>query len=152
MTISRQAIAAVRGGAVFVADFRRRRLTVNGKPLIDGGRYEGSLGMRLCSTERFLAVLSRLYRRYRHSVPSERSERKGRRYFVPLQEHELEEDDWLYGESRELARLRLELFVLVQSLLGFRWDEGKMGKWFWQDPENKDLILLREWMENNDNE
>lgn len=89
-----------------------------------------------------------LYRNYKHSVPSERSESKRKRYFNALKEKDLSDSDMLYGEPREVARFKLEAYVLFCIALGiFVWDEEMMGKWFWQSECDKDLVILREWVE-----
>jgi hypothetical protein len=45
---------------------------------------------------------------------------------------------------RDVAQAQLELYILCQLLLGMQWQE-EWGKWFWQSPNDKDLVLLREW-------
>ena len=70
-------------------------------------------------------------------------------------EHLLNDEDMLYGRSREYTQIALELYVLGVILNGsLKWDDFAKGLWFWQSPENKDLILLREWIEpqNTNNE
>ena len=53
----------------------------------------------------------------------------------------------LYGVSREVARCQLEVFVLLMLYDGqLRW-HNKWGSWFWQSPNDKDLIILRSWVE-----
>jgi hypothetical protein len=32
----------------------------------------------------------------------------------------------------------------------FKWDEETMGKWFWQSKKDKDLVILRQWIEGKD--
>ena len=41
------------------------------------------------------------------------AEAKYRRYFRALPEHELSEEDMLYGQHRDITQLRLELFILI---------------------------------------
>ena len=53
----------------------------------------------------------------------------------------------LYGERRDKAQIELELFILSQLLNGFKWNAEKFGKWFWQSANDKDLIILRDWVE-----
>lgn len=140
-------VRAVEDGAKFTVDFRSRSLKLNGKYLIEDGRYEGELGILLCSGEEFLANVEELYYRYKHSVPSERSEGKSRRYFTALPERELDDQAMLYGERRDKAQIELELYVLCQILNGLEWVPETMGKWFWQSKADKDLVILRQWVE-----
>ena len=149
--IYENAVRAVEDGAKFTVDFRSRSLKLNGKYLIEDGRYEGELGVPLCSGEEFLANVEELYYRYKHSVPSERSEGKSRRYFTALSERELDDQAMLYGERRDKAQIELELYVLGQILGGFAWVPETMGKWFWQSKTDKDLVILRSWVEPDNN-
>ena len=65
-----------------------------------------------------------------------------------MRENDLSDTDMLYGELREVARFKLEAYVLFCIVLGvFVWDEERMGKWFWQSEEDKDLVILRQWVE-----
>lgn len=147
--IYHESVQAVKDGAKFKVDFAERSLKINGKQIIKGDEYEGALGMSLATVEDFIYTVNRLYHYYKHSVPSERSESKSRRYFKALPEQELSDDDMLYGKRREPAQIELELYILCQMLLGLKWDEAVMGKWFWQSTEDKDLIMLRKWFEPN---
>lgn len=150
--IYQETLRAVEDGARFKVDFRTRCLKVDGKYVIQNGAYEGELGMPKCSEEEFFPKLEKLYRRYKHSIPSERSESTLRRYFMALSEKELSDDDMLYGERREKAQVELELFVLCQLLHGLKWNPEKFGRWFWQSKEDKELVILRQWVEPNHNQ
>ena len=147
--IYQESVQAVKDGAKFRVDLERRNLTIDGKKIITNGEYEGELGMSLATLDDFLYTVERLYTFYKHSVPSERSESKSRRYFKALPEPELSDEDMLYGKRRDPAQIELELYILGQVLLGLKWDEAVMGKWFWQSTEDKDLVMLRKWFEPN---
>lgn len=151
-TIFDFAVERVRKGARFRVLFQTRTLVVGGKKVIDNGKFEGKLGVGQVSYEKAFACIEGLYAQYKHSVPSERSERKRRKYFKALPEAELSDEDMAYGVFRDIAQITLELTVLCFILNGsLIWDESKMGRWFWQSPNDKDLIILREWVENNNN-
>lgn len=144
--IYNEAIQKVNQGAKYHIDFQQRSLKIDGKYIIRHGEYEGELGIDPSSNP--LQFLTQLFIRYQHSVPSERSESKKRKYFNALPELELTDEDMLYGESRESAQIRLELYVLIMTLNGsLKWDEFAKDKWFWQSPDIKELILLKEWIE-----
>lgn len=152
-TIYEQALAKVENGSRFRVNFQNRSLKIDGKYVIKDGKYDGELGVKL--TDSPLEQITQLYTRYQHSLPSERSENKRKCYFKALPEHLLNDDDMLYGQSREYTQIALELYVLGVILNGsLKWDDFAKGLWFWQSPENKDLILLREWIEpqNTNNE
>ena len=57
----------------------------------------------------------------------------------------------LYGERRDSAQIRLELYILCQILGGLTWNPEKMGKWFWQSEMDKDLVILKNWIEPDNN-
>ena len=57
----------------------------------------------------------------------------------------------LYGERRDKAQIELELYILCQILNGLEWHPETMGRWFWQSKTDKDLILLRQWVEPDSN-
>lgn len=149
-TIYEQALAKVENGSRFRVNFQNRSLKIDGKYVIKDGKYDGELGVEL--TDSPLEQITQLYIRYQHSLPSERSESKRKCYFKALPEHLLNDEDMLYGQSREYAQIALELYVLGVILNGsLKWDDFAKGLWFWQSPENKDLILLREWIEPQNN-
>lgn len=145
--IYQEAVRAVGDGAKFMIDFPSRSLKLNGKYIIRNGEYEGKLGVSRCHEDEFLANVEELYSRYKHSVPSERSESKSRQYFMALQERSLSDDDMLFGERRDKAQIQLELYILCQLIHGLTWNPAKMGKWFWQSKADKDLVILRTWVE-----
>ena len=107
--------------------------------------------MSLAMLDDFLYTVERLYTFYKHSVPSERSESKSRQYFRALLERELSDEDMLYGKRRDPAQIELELYILCQVLLGIEWNEERMGKWFWQSKEDKDLVILKQLIQPGNN-
>lgn len=144
------AIQQVANGAKFFVNFAARTLSINGKRIIDNGKYEGPLGVEKMPLEQMLPKIEELYDAYKHSVPSERSEAKRHIYFKALKEHELANEDMMYGVRRDEAQIRLELFVLCCILNGsFVW-QGK--NWFWQSEKDKDLVILKQWIVNNNNQ
>ncbi len=146
-SIYHKAIQAVEDGAKFRVDFTSRSLKINGKYIIEDGNYEGGLGVESCSSDEFFSNVEMLYHNYRHSVPSERSESKSRHYFRALPEKELTDEAMMFGERREKAQIELELYILCQIINGFQWNSETMGKWFWQSKTDKDLVILKSWVE-----
>jgi hypothetical protein len=147
-TIYETALEKIREGARFRIDFPNRSLKVNGKLVIDGGKFEGELGVDLpAETEETLELIEHLYDRFRHSVPSERTDHQKKTYFSALPEHELEDDDMIFGERRETAQFALEFHVLaaiIESRLD--WDSFAAGKWFWQSPRQNGLVIMKSWV------
>lgn len=139
-------IEAVAEGAKWSVDFKSRSIKVDGKYLVENGKYNVVTGTERYPSDQFLWHVEKAYGLYKHSIPSERSESKGRKYFRALSERELADEDMMYGVPRDMAQAELEGFVLCSMLEGVTWDES-WGKWFWQSPNDKDLVLLREWFE-----
>jgi len=102
--IYQETVRAVDNGAKFKIDFRRRSLKINGTYIIRDGKCDRELGVPPSTEDEFFAKMEELYRRYKHSVPSERSESKPCRYFKALQEKDLDDGDMLYGERRDKAQ------------------------------------------------
>lgn len=144
-TIFEKAVDAVTYGEKFKVNLEKRNLKIGNKYLIKDGKYDGVLYNGVGFS---ISTFEDLYQVYKHSRPSERSENKQRKYFKALKLNELEEDDMLYGDDRELAQLSLEIYLLCWILSGtFVWDEESMGKWFWQSQNDKDLVILRSWID-----
>jgi hypothetical protein len=83
-------------------------------------------------------TIEELYDIYKHSIPSEKTMHRTSR-FKALPESELSDDDMLYGVSREQAEKDLE-----DALRGFVMPEGA-GTYFWQSPNDPDLVVLKSW-------
>lgn len=150
-SIYQSAILAVENGAKFQVNFQTRSLKLDGKYLIRDGKYDGELGIETCDETECLQHIEDLYQRYKHSVPSERSESKSKQYFLSLPECDLDDKSMMYGERREKAQIELELYVLCQIINGFQWNPETMGNWFWQSRVDKDLVILRNWVESTNN-
>lgn len=150
--IYKESIQAVESGANFKIDFRNRSLKLNGKFVIQNGKYEGELGVPDCSEDVFFANVEELYLCYKHSVPSQRSESKSRLYFKAFPEKDLSDDAMLFGERRDKAQIELELYILCRILGGLKWNAETMGNWFWQSKVDKDLVILRNWIESTGNQ
>lgn len=149
--IYQSAIRDVENGSNFKIDFQSLSLKIDGKFIIENGKYEGELGVQSCNEDEFIFNIEELFYRYKHSVPSERSESKSHQYFIALPERNLSDEAMLYGERRDKAQVELELYILCQIILGFKWNAEKMGRWFWQSKSDKDLVILRDWVEPNRN-
>ena len=99
------------------------------------GDADGGAALPVCSE-----TIEQLYDVYKHSIPSERTMHRVAR-FKALDESELSDDDMLYGVPREEAERQLE-----KALKGFSMPEDA-GSWFWQSPNDRDLVVLRSWTE-----
>lgn len=138
------AVQCVKDGQRFKLDYTSKSLTVGKKKIIADGKFEGSLGICNVPEEEALCEIERLYESYKRSMPSERSERKRKKYFYSLPEHKLEIEDMCYGEEREVAQIKLELYVMCCALNGSIKLSG--CGWFWQSEKDKDLVILKTWL------
>lgn len=134
-------------GAKFTINFQKRTLKVNDKYVICKNKTIELPSVR--ETDEFLSILDSIYHHYKYSLPSERSESRSKNYFKALPEEELTDQQMWGGMNREMARFLIEMLCLSQILHGWQWDEEKMGKWFYQSKKDKDLVLLRQWFDNN---
>lgn len=140
----------VYAGSKFYVNFENRSVRVDGKLVVENGDFGENTYENVgdFSLEGTLRTIEELYAEYRRSVPSERSESHRKTYFIALKEKYLDNDDMMYGEQREIARARLETYVLEAISRGWLyWDEEKMGSYFWQSKKHKSLIILRDWVE-----
>lgn len=141
MNIHEQLIQLVSNGSPFYIDFKKRLLRVNGKTLIDNTNINGDLNIENLNWEEFLEELQGKYKAFKYSIPSERSIKR-RGYFKSLSVDELTDEQLVTGEEREIAKAELEFLVLEYILKNGTW--GCNG-WFWQSPDDSDLVLLKEW-------
>lgn len=134
-------------GATFEVNFETRSLKINKKYIIKNGEYKGQLGYEAgVDMKDILEMIESLYQAYKYSVPSEREDNARHRYFKALKAEELTDEQMCTGQPRSIARLQLELYILILILNGeFKWTED-MGKWFWQSKKDKDLIILKSWI------
>ena len=152
MTIYDELLERVSDGEKFHIDFEKRNMRVGKKYLIKNGEYDEERKLERAphysSMNIILYVLRELYRDYKYSTPSERSENKRRKYFKALSVDELTDEQLVNGMSREYAQAALEGYILVKIIDGsFKWDTETMGSWFYKDEEEHDFIILKKWIE-----
>lgn len=153
MTIYEELIQRVEDGESFYINFKNQSLKIGKKFIVTDGFYDDKRILFTTSELEMSDVLSyieMLYKNYKHSLPSERSDGKRRQYFKALSVDELTDMQMATGEKREVARAKLEGFILCMIVDGyFVWDENELGKWFYQSKNDPDLVILRSWIENN---
>lgn len=153
MTIYEEFIKRVKDGETFDINFNKRSLKVGKTFLIKDGCYDEERelfdGLDLTMYD-ILDLIEMRYETYKYSLPSERSDNKRRSYFKALSVDKLTDAQMATGEMREVAKAHLEGFILCMVIAGrFVWDEDKLGKWFYQSKNDPDLVILRNWVENN---
>lgn len=152
MNIFKTVLKLLIEGAKWNINLMTRSLRVDGKFIIKNGEYEGELGNgspEFASKEYIISKLNELYVKYKYSIPSERTNSRRRIYFKALREHELSDEDMLYGAPREIAQFVLEytlLTLVISGVFDKHWDEWSMGNWFWQSEEDKDFVIIKNWV------
>ena len=139
MTIYDEFIERVEKGGRFTVDIKNKTLKVNGTKLINNGEWKGDL----IDVDNVMESLLHLYKVYKISTPSERSDRH-KHIFKAKSLEELTDAELVCGMPREIAQAQLEGFLLCTILSGdlIYPDETK---WFWKSSEEQNLILLKDW-------
>ena len=154
MSIYEDLINRVSDGESFHVNFEKQNMKVGNDYLIKDGEFDESKELispifkHYCLDDVLRMILQR-YRSYKISLPSERSDKKRRKYFKALPMEEITDEQLMVAERREVSQAALEGFVLCMIVSGqLVWDEKIMnGKWFWQSKDDQDLVLLRSWVE-----
>lgn len=149
MIIYDELLERVREGETFSINLEKRNLRVGNKWLVKSGAIaDGDVIANIqYAPETMLLYIEYLYDKYKHSMPSERSESKRRLYFKALPVDKMSVIEMAVGEPREYARARLEGFILCSILMGYlEWNED-WGNWFYQSATDPDLVILRTWIE-----
>lgn len=152
MTIYEELIKRVEEGESFYINFKNRALKIGKEFVIADGFYDDERTLYAdCELDMsdVISHIETLYKNYKYSLPSERSDSKRRQYFKALPVDKLTDKQMATGERREVARAQLEGFILCMIVNGiFVWNEDEMGKWFYQSTTDPDLVILRNWIEN----
>lgn len=147
MSIFLKGLEQVENGERFHINFEQRTMKVGQDKMIDGGEYDTSQVL-YDSPDELLDKIRELYIEYKYSLPSERSDKKRKKYFKALPIEELTDEQLIYGARREVAQYVLEAFILCAIVNGdFVWNEEIHGKWFYQDAIEPDLVILKSWIE-----
>ena len=150
MSIFLKGLERVENGERFYIDFKQRTMKIGQDKVINNGEYDT---MQVLYDEKFdnlrelLDKVRELYISYKFSLPSERSDKKRKKYFKALPIEELTDEQLIYGARREVAQYMLEAFILCAILNGdFIWDDEIHGKWFYKDKIEQDLVILKNWI------
>lgn len=151
MTIYEELIQRVQNGETFYINFEDRTLKVGKDKLVDNGSYDTNrklFGSTTFTAPEIIMIIDGLYRQYKYSLPSERSDNKRRHYFKALKFEELTDEQLLRAELREVRQAYLEGFILCMVLEGqIKWNELTQGNWFYKSASDDDLVILRSWIE-----
>lgn len=150
MSIFLKGLEQVESGERFYIDFETKTMKIGQNKVIDNGEYDISQTLYDVEFENSRTLLDKvreLYITYKFSLPSERSDKKRKKYFKALPIDELTDEQLICGARREIAQYMLEAFILCAILNGdFVWDDEIHGKWFYQDKLEQDLVILKSWI------
>lgn len=147
MSVYSELLNHAQEGGKYKIDLKNKSLKIgnknyikNGEVLIEDELFDSDLLMKLQDPWN---KASELYNRYKHSIPT--SHYKDNSYFKALKYEELSSEELAYGLYRNYAQAALEGFILLASIKGLlKWQNDK--HWFWQDENNKDFIILKEYV------
>ena len=150
MSIFLKGLERVENGERFHINFEQRTMKVGQDKVIDNGEYDTTQVLydeKIDNPRELLNKVRELYIAYKFSLPSERSDKKRKKYFKALPIDELTDEQLIYGARREIAQYMLEAFILCAIINSdFIWDDEIHGKWFYQDKLEQDLVILKNWI------
>ena len=147
MSVYSELLNHAQEGGKYKIDLKNKSLKIgnknyikNGEVLIEDELFDSDLLMKLQDSWN---KTSELYNQYKHSIPT--SHYKDNSYFKALKYEELSSEELAYGLYRNYAQAALEGFILLASIKGLlKWQNDK--HWFWQDENDKDFIILKEYV------
>ena len=159
MSIYKDLIDAVDKGKKFTVDLINKSLWINkqqitkegvivneqdkGKDLISPKDLWDTMGWCNLLNEFHWDWIEFLYQEFKHSAPSENSNKRS--YFKALSVDELTDEELAYNIDRDFGQACLEGYILLASMQGWlKWEFG--NHWFWQGNDD-DLIIIRNWLE-----
>ena len=148
MTVYEELIERVGDGESFHIDFEKKTMKI-GRKSINIVEQDRKL-IEYDESNDVLYDIEELYSKYKHSIPSERSDSKRRQYFKALPADKLTDAQMVYGERRDVAQAALEGFILCAVLSEHLvWEDFHTDGWFWQSQNDQDLVILKSWIQNN---
>lgn len=142
-TVYEHFITKTENGNKFYINFDKKTLRCGHTFLVKDGKCVDGFDFMEEFDEDPYEKIEELYSNYRVSIPSERSE-KGHTYFKALSADELSIEEMIAGEVREVAKAKLEGFILCAILSG-KLKCKDNAKWFWKSEKFPELILLKRW-------
>lgn len=142
MSIYRDLLERVDRGAKFNINLVEKTLKIDGKEIVlEGELINKDDLIRIGITPSHpIENIEQLYAIYKRSVPS--AHHNGNKpYFKAMSVEDLTDDEIAFNWNRSCAQAALEGYVLLGGLI---W--GNDEHWFWQSSNDKELIILREWI------
>lgn len=115
--------------------------------LIEKDDLKNVFGLEVDISQDVWNVIKYLYQEYKHSIPNEKW--KDTSYFKALSIEELTDDELAFNITRCFGQAMLEGYILLASMIGWiKWQDEE--HWFWQDVEDEDCIVLKQWIQRKD--
>lgn len=147
-TIYDELLERVENGERFSINLESRNLKVGKDYLIKNGECEVG---RILYGRHPISIkdeIEWLYKDFKYSCPSERSDSKRKGYFKALCVDELTDEQMVCGANREVTQAALEGYILCAILMNhLKWEDLTDQRWFWQSSNDKDLVILKSWIE-----
>lgn len=111
----------------------KKDIVKDGKPNVEIPKFDGDI----------ISYLDELYDDYAHSIPHENDNNR-HVYFTPLSYEELSDEDLMFGEPRNKARLKLEAFVML-IVMQKGWEELFGNNFFYQSKNFPNFVIYSGW-------
>lgn len=148
LTIYDELLERVQNGERFSINFPKRHMKVGKEYLIKDGKCADGRILYGRNPVDIKYEIEKRYNAYKHSTPSERNDSKTRGYFKALSVDELTDAEMVCGENREVTQAELEGYILCAILMNhLKWECLTDRTYYWQSQNDKDLIILRQWVE-----
>jgi len=126
----------VSSGANVITDLKEHTV-------IAKGEYMNLDNLQTMSRDESIKLIEELHNIFHNSVPDKDETRVS--YPFPTNRHPLMKDT-LSSHSRRQAAVLLEAAIILSAKSGsVSFENLAQGKWFWQHPNNRRLVLLKEW-------
>ena len=141
-TIYEDIVKKAKEGRRVYIDLKEKEIKVGNTFIIKEGKPVNAKASLINKTENPWQRLEELYQNFKYSLPNK--ELGSKPYFKALSYEELPRERMLGAENRNAARVELEAFILLSALAGFlKWEKDG---WFYQSQEDKDFIILKEYL------
>lgn len=159
MSIYKDLIDAVDKGKKFKVDLINKSLWINKQQIIKEGEivHEQDKSKDLICPKDLVCMgwenplnenpwdwIEFLYQEFKHSAPSENSNKRS--YFKALSVDELTDEELAYNIDRDFGQCLIEGYILLASMQGWlKWEFG--NHWFWQSETDPDLVIIKNLVE-----
>ena len=115
MTIYEELIQRVSEGETFHIDFFNRTMKIGKRKIIDNGQWDENRTL-IDFKGMVFQTIDDLYKKYKYSLPSERSDSKRQKYFKALAVDEITDEQLMCAEIREITQFLRHFYPLFMIL------------------------------------